>query len=214
MQEQNQQEVSFLADDSNLGSMPYLSGLFDAIDDLINDCAKEHNADLTQLRRYVAGHVAKDDLMEFQGKFDIVGEKIKPTTDWNALMSMTKKRPRFHEDDNAEVRQLTKILNAESTKEAQELRIEVEKKKKELSEQKQAKKDKKNDDAAARNDSFRLKEYSKDMKKLENSMKYMLVNYGSHILFACVNEEENKQTFYPPFASGNSGRNKHFTNFI
>ena len=75
MQEQNQQEVSFLADDFDLGSMPYLPGLFDAIDILIDDCAKEHKADLTQLKRFVAGHVAKDELMEFEGKFDIVGKK-------------------------------------------------------------------------------------------------------------------------------------------
>ena len=231
MQEQIQETI-FVADSSTLHSMPYLSGLFDAIDDLIINCAKENNvANIAQLKRFVAGHVAQDDWREFEGQFEVLEKKERPLTDWNALMSMTLKdkeldginnednatvrqlsqgkRPRISNEDNATVRQLSKVLKGNNS-EAKKLREEVENKKKEYQEKKREEEKKNILAAEKKNTSYRVNEYNKDVEKLKRNLRYMRVNYGSHIIYASINEDKKKQLTYPAYTRGNSGINKHF----
>lgn len=75
MQEQTQQTNEFLTSPNTFNPMPYIGELFEAIDELIVECAEANNADLTQLKRLVAAHAAGDNLTELDLDFSKVGEK-------------------------------------------------------------------------------------------------------------------------------------------
>lgn len=206
MQEQIQQTACFLADNDTIEQKPYLSELFNAVDQLIVKCAEKNNVDLTELKRFVAGHVAKEDSREFEERFQVFEKRKIPTTDWNALVSIASnktKRSRFNKETSVEVKKLSEILSGDDKARAEELRTEVEAQKKIILERKQQNK------ANAANedqDPFRLVQYKKDLEKLDNNMRYMYLNYGSCYILVSANEDQRKQIQYPPFAIGNSGK--------
>lgn len=210
---QQTQTNIFLASNHILREMPYLCGLFEAIDDLIIGCAVANDADLTQLKRFVAGHVARDDLEEFKGSFHQLGEQKKAPRDWNALMGIAltqQKRARIDTETVACAHQLQQQLNGDDQARAEKLRAEVEAKKKELLEKNEEKTRKMNDADKSKPNSYRLRQYKIDLDKLYANMAYMCENYGSHMILAVANQNRHQQMNYPPFTTGNSGKNELF----
>jgi hypothetical protein len=221
MQEQTHQVAPLLIHPSSLDSRSYISGLFQAIDELIIDCAEVNNADLTELKRLVASHIAKDDLKEFEGKFHMVRKEKRPLNDWNALMGIAmtqKKRTRIDTEVVERARQLRDELNGDDRDRAEVLRVEVEGKKKELVEKSLEKERKKKEKVVKKAEenktSYRYLEYKKDLLKLEKSMIYMYQNYGSHVIYTFANENLRFHNMHQPFSSGNSGTDEDFHEFI
>jgi hypothetical protein len=215
MDQQTHQTSTFVTPYAASKRESYLDGLFEAIDELIVDCAEVNNVDLTQLKRFVAGHVAMDDMNEFLGKFQVFEKKKAPCSDWNALVGIAmnrRKRTRIDTETIECAQQLREELNGDGSTRNEVLRAEVDERKKELEKKKLEKTKKMEDDLKKKKFSCRQAEYIKDMAKLNKNMSYMLANYGSHMITISANENRLMQASYPPFAVGNSGTNKYFPN--
>ena len=194
--QQIEQSTLFLANSSTHESMPYLHKLFEAVDDLIAECAEENSTDLTQLKRFVAGHVCREDLTEFEGHFKVSEKKRAPVNDWHSIMNLAKtqiKRRRFDEDTMECAQQMRKEFNGEDET-ASVVRAQVEERKKKLIMRKEE-----------NEKSFRATNYDKDIQKLNDNLGYMYANYGSHMILASANERCDGQLLYPPFVICNSG---------
>ena len=217
MAEQIQLDPSYLATPTILEKKPYLSNLFRAIDELIADCVEENDGNLIEIQRFVAGYVAREDLVEFEKSFTVLEKKTYPTSDWNAITGIVKKQKMSHLFDKDTIKSAQKMydeLKGENKTRADQVRLEVEERKKTVSKKKQ---EKENSDAIAiqnKEDSYRVLGYRKDMKKLRDNIAYMRTNYGSHIVVISANESRDKQLTYPAISFANSGiNNNHFLHY-
>lgn len=207
MQEQTHQSSKFLALSYDFEEMPYLSELFESIDQLIEECAEDNGADLTQLKRFVAGHVARADLKEFPSKFETIKKKA-PSNDWNTLVSIAKaqrKRARIDTEIIAYAQQLNSELNGNDLDRAKELREAVEMKKKEVEKKKEEKEGKKAEEAEGPA-SVRFNRYLMDKTKLHKNIVHMHESYGTNLILISANENSREQNRYRPYVYGNTSK--------
>lgn len=194
------QQSSFLASDEDFKKMPDLKDLFRDIDELIASYVEKHpETNETITRRFVAGHVAYEDLNQFESFFKVLGKKSAARREWDTVMGMAmtdaaqgpSKKRRIDQETIAKAHLLRQELDNDP-----EIRARFERKQEEQESKAQSKK---------KPSLSRLAQYNKDIEKFQHNMAYMRVNYGSVMILVCANEFQRRQIDYPPESFTNSG---------
>lgn len=207
MQEQSIQNFPLLASTSEFSSMPYLSGLFEAIDELIMQCAEDNSADLDQLKQFVSDHVAGK---ESKGQVEKLGKKEVHVTDWHVLMGMAlkqRKRSRIDGETLSCARHLRDELNGNDQDRATKLRAEVDERKADLERKKKEKAEQKIATALKNETTVVVEQYHKDTFLIKRNLFYMYKTYGSHIVISVANEDPRNHQVYQAYNFGNTGKN-------
>lgn len=183
----------FFATEGDLLRIPGLSNLFEKVDQVISDYLEEHKGEVdeNEVRRFTAGHIANDDLVETEGNFKVLGKS--DPRDWDILMGMAMtqlKRPQIE----ADTIHLAKKMKVDMESNDQ-LKAEFDEKKKRAIDS----------NAKESNISARREMYKRDVKKVKQNLYYMYANYRSHMILVSVTEDPRKQYLYPGFTFGNSG---------
>lgn len=188
----NNSVLSFLPTDAVLRRMPFLEQLMTEVESFVANKIQQYGVqkdDQAEVRRYIAGNVARQDLNQMRGAFRALSKA--ETNLWNACVALEtetlaeQQLKLSFKDHMAGVKR-----KYDSLGEDKDLLAVVEAKRLEMNENLQDK-----------STGIRVKRYENDVKALKNNVSTMRDNYGTHIILLGLSRNIDDSSFFPSFVS-------------
>lgn len=189
----------YLASERLMLEKPQIVGFLDSLEQQVIDFAKEQGMEEIKLRRLVMGKVGFQELIQKDTGSFFKLKKVRPTTDWNGLVSLASKEDDdFHFDKMSSVKRKYASLKEDTLQDGDEIRAKIETIKAQKDEEKQKLKKKKV--------LPRVKLYKEDVDELMKIAHSIGRNYNQHLVIIGCNKTLNKQILFPRFTYGNTGK--------
>lgn len=191
-------QMTFLITDQHRQKMPFIDEIIFKVERLINQELRQYpGADESQIRRFIAGSIARKDLAEIQGTFKKCPLEKKSLNKWTALMQIEAKEDRHFGFNEARMEEtVAKYRNLENNEELLAKVLDrVNKSKEKLY-------------AKENNEGIRVQFYKRDIENFKSNIEYLRLNYNTSIIAVGVCDVFRSQN-YAEIEIANTGKQAH-----